>query len=725
MANTTWNPADATSNIQFSGGNLTVTCDIAGATNGQVRATDRQITGKFYWEVKVTVWQDPNLTGPGFSRGPGTLNLSTATMAQTGVCQVIKLGTIYLNGLPSGFSLGVRAANDTISIAVDGTARLAWFRVAPSGNWNGSATANPATGTGGVNIASIGGGGIPYYPFACLYGTGDSATANFGDAAFVGTVPAGFTSGFTKDPTVLLIHADGANGSTTFTDVSPSGHTLGAFGASVSTTSPKFGSGSVVISTSAAQIIQVDANTADWNFGSGQFTIEAWAYFTSAPTGSSIHGVVTQFGGSSNLGFFFGQVQGALNFHYSTTGSDNSIVGAAYTPPLNQWIHLAVDRDASNVTRIYRDGVIHASATVSASLFASTRAMTVGNDNGNARGFPGNLDEIRITKGLARYGGAFTPPTAPFIDLDTNMLTTQAAVEEWASGNPAMQLTQAVIEEWGSVATYSPYTTWSLSDKSATVTITGSDLIATAPGPSGVRAVDRQIAGKFYWEANFPTGSANSLGVGIANVGASFATLYSLADGAFIAYATTGAVWLNGASAGFTLGAFSPGEIVGMALDMTSGLVWVRRGAAGNWNNNAANNPATGVGGINFRSIGDAGAIPLYPAAAFGTGGGQIAANFGAAAFSGAVPSGYTSGFPSGAVIPVNTIATQLAADTWAAPPAPAAQLTNISIEQWAQVATINPQAVVTQIALDEWATVAAAVPPASTGGGPMISIII
>lgn len=217
-------------------------------------------------------------------------------------------------------------------------------------------------------------------------------------------------------PVVLLCHCDGTNGSTTFTDVSPSGHSLSAFNATVSTTSPKFGTGGVSFSTSAGAV-STSVVLTDFNFGAGQFTVEAWAYFTVAPSG--VQSVLAQFGPSTNLGWFFGTNAGALAFFYSTTGTDNPSVSGSFSPTLNTWYHLAADRDASNVLRVYRDGTVVASATASATFFASTRSAVIGNDGNANRGFPGRLDEIRITKGTAQYGGAFTPPTAPFNGLGT------------------------------------------------------------------------------------------------------------------------------------------------------------------------------------------------------------------------------------------------------------------------------------------------------------------
>jgi hypothetical protein len=212
---------------------------------------------------------------------------------------------------------------------------------------------------------------------------------------------------------VLLSHFDGTNGSTTFTDTSSYAHTLTPTSATVTTTSPKFGTGCGNFTATSAALIDT-GNAVDFNFGSGQFTVEGWGYFTAAPSG--VQALASLWGGSSNLGWFFGIVSASLSFTYSTTGSDFPNVSAGYTPTLNTWIHLAADRDASNVLRVYANGVVIASAAVSSTLFASTQTCAIGNDHTNTRAFPGYLDDVRVTKGVARYGGAFTPPTAAFPD---------------------------------------------------------------------------------------------------------------------------------------------------------------------------------------------------------------------------------------------------------------------------------------------------------------------
>lgn len=100
-----------------------------------------------------------------------------------------------------GSGLGSIINSTVIGIALDLVNSLVWFKVLPSGNWNGSGAADPATGVGGL---SLWGPGIPIYPYAPFGNAGDKITANFGDSAFTGTAPSGFTAGFTAGATPAL-----------------------------------------------------------------------------------------------------------------------------------------------------------------------------------------------------------------------------------------------------------------------------------------------------------------------------------------------------------------------------------------------------------------------------------------------------------------------------------------------------------------------------------------
>ena len=184
----TWNPADL-AQMTLSGGNLSA--QSTGTTAG-VRHYTGHSTGKYYWEVQSIAWGGTSsCTGLSTSsaalQGGGNAGQAVVTRSFGGFN-----GSIYINGTYSGSQLGGPPSNAVLGIAVDLTGGLIWFRIAPTGNWNGSATANPATGAGGISLGALAGSTL--FPFFGALSTTEDCTANFGGSAFTGTVPSGFTS---------------------------------------------------------------------------------------------------------------------------------------------------------------------------------------------------------------------------------------------------------------------------------------------------------------------------------------------------------------------------------------------------------------------------------------------------------------------------------------------------------------------------------------------------
>ena len=269
-------------------------------------------------------------------------------------------------------------------------------------------------------------------------------------------------------------------------------------------------------------------------------------------------------------------------------------------------------------------------------------------------------------------------------------------------------------------------TTWNPSDKHANITLSGGNLIAkntVGLQPCLVRTVDRQVSGKFYWEATFDVAGISTTAVGM--VKQSLATTDYIAGGIGTTIGTVGVnstgqvqcdnsatVSIDGGSVVVGLGTITAGTVVCIAVDLTNRLAWFRLGAAGNWNASASRNPATGSGGIFCKNLGIG--IPAYPAVNVVALNDQITANFGDSAFTGAAPAGFTSGFTAGASIPTNVLATQAAAEHWGDAPS-FARLTQIAAEHWATVDTGTTYAVLTQIGIEHWASVAPAPPVGGT----------
>jgi hypothetical protein len=179
---TTWNPSDKT-NITLSGSNLIAT---ATAGNCWVRAIKGNSSGKYYFEIVPT---SPSLNA--------YIGIATAAAAGsfTGVAVLGTNANIYVNSAGGVTNIGGAPSAHVIGIAVDLGTNQIWFKdITASGNWNGSSSANPASGAGGISISAISGGLL--FPFAWIVNSGDTAVANFGASAFTGTTPSGFNAGW-------------------------------------------------------------------------------------------------------------------------------------------------------------------------------------------------------------------------------------------------------------------------------------------------------------------------------------------------------------------------------------------------------------------------------------------------------------------------------------------------------------------------------------------------
>ena len=169
-----------------------------------MRVVNKAFLGKAYFEATMTT-----LTGGGTTVGVCNASwvLSTGGNSSVNAAYAYKSGPIWINNSSAGGTLGTLVSGSIVGVAVDLVNELIWFRVCPSGNWNGSSTANPATATGGYSIGAISSPLKPVYVFAGFTASGDVVTANFGATAFSGTVPSGFAPGWStaNGPTLNVV----------------------------------------------------------------------------------------------------------------------------------------------------------------------------------------------------------------------------------------------------------------------------------------------------------------------------------------------------------------------------------------------------------------------------------------------------------------------------------------------------------------------------------------
>lgn len=165
----------------------------------------------------------------------------------------------------------------------------------------------------------------------------------------------------------------------------------------------------------------------DLAFGTSDFTLECWVYFTgSDPTLDTIMETRSSTGASD--GFLIGR------FH--TGGHENKIelytagsyrVTADVTTSNNTWVHVAAVRQ-SGTTRMYINGQVQ-STTYSDSNNYSNDDLIIGENIADSYQIPGLISNFRMVKGTAVYTSNFTVPTSPLTAItNTKLLCCQSDV---------------------------------------------------------------------------------------------------------------------------------------------------------------------------------------------------------------------------------------------------------------------------------------------------------
>ncbi len=217
----------------------------------------------------------------------------------------------------------------------------------------------------------------------------------------------------------LLMHFSGSNGSTTFIDNSPitKSFTVNG-GAQISTVQSKFSSSSAYFDGTGDYLSTNSSN--DFAFGTGDFTVECWIYSSDVSsatqrgflqTSDTVGGLKTTFTtgiailqGANSSG---GSLNGGLTVNVAGTnvGSSTSVITT------NTWYHIALVRNSST-SSLYVDGTSVGSAITTGNCTGTY--LSIGGYYNTSFLYQGYLDELRITKGVARYTSSFVPPTSEF-----------------------------------------------------------------------------------------------------------------------------------------------------------------------------------------------------------------------------------------------------------------------------------------------------------------------
>jgi len=206
----------------------------------------------------------------------------------------------------------------------------------------------------------------------------------------------------------LLLHGGGANGSITIVDSSPSPKTVTAVGnAQISTTDPKFGTGSIFLG-GTGDWLTTPAN-AGFAFGTADFTVEGW--LKPAVVTAADRVIFDSRATSADTGIaFFIDPNGRLNSFQGTLRANSGLLLLTS----NVWQHFAYVR-AAGVLYVYIGGSLGGSVSFTTNL-TSPGTVRIGVRQDDTLPYSGYIDDLRITKDVARYTANFTPPTAAFAD---------------------------------------------------------------------------------------------------------------------------------------------------------------------------------------------------------------------------------------------------------------------------------------------------------------------
>lgn len=215
--------------------------------------------------------------------------------------------------------------------------------------------------------------------------------------------------------TVLLLHADGPDGSTSIVDSSIYAHPFTASGAAqISTAQAKFGVSSLKFDTSA-NTFATTPDSPDWAFGSGDFTIDFWVYFLDISVLPMT--MIGQFPtAAGQYGWIVRLDNGNLRFYASADGTALTYsLASPWVPTVGQWYHVAAVRYGTVLTFYVNGTQLGGAGSMTGAIFDSTALLCVGGSvpTGSWR-LNGHLDEIRVSKGIARWTSNFTPPSAPY-----------------------------------------------------------------------------------------------------------------------------------------------------------------------------------------------------------------------------------------------------------------------------------------------------------------------
>ncbi len=353
---------------------------------------------------------------------------------------------------------------------------------------------------------------------------------------------------------------------TSFTDRSSTGHTI-TVGNNVthSQDQTKVNRTSIKFDGTTDYLKWAQSGHTDFTLGTGNFTIEGW-FYRDALSGTSNYSYIMDFRYASNNDDRPAiYMDGSNNIYYDLNGIK---ITSSTDPSLDAWFHLAVVRNSSTTT-MYLNGT-------SVGSFSDTVDYLVGRPwlgeypQTNSYCWTGFMDEVRISKGNARYTANFTPSTTTHtVDSDTVFLL--KGIQNYGAGHDASgnlnHFLPSSAGEATAISTHSPTNMFGLSNTlakppSGNISYSNSNKTVATNTSANSRAMSTvPVVGKMKMEVTINSGSTVIVGLQSITKGTAIEAYY---------YGSNGSVGGVSGSAGATFGA---SDVITMLVDDDAGTI--------------------------------------------------------------------------------------------------------------------------------------------------------
>lgn len=317
---------------------------------------------------------------------------------------------------------------------------------------------------------------------------------------------------------VVLLHCDGSDGGTTFTNDGEAGNGTAVGTAVTDTAQAKFGVSSMYLDGNSDYVTVSDDHGGNdyFNMSTNKFTVETYAMFNALPTSGNSMYFFSQYDDADNfVSFWITNTSGvySLNFKVRDTASDTvSFSGNIPVDPVtNRWYHAAVIRgwggNANDFAMTWDGDQIGDTLTDASGWPDLAGNLEIGRNGAGSSYMNGWLDEFRFSD-VARWTAAFTPYSRPYSAAATTWLvgaTRPLQGVKFYIGDANGEASTMTVKEWNGAS----WTTLSVTDNTdtgATLATTGTVTWSSTANTSKIKYLNGSAL--YWYQFSIDAGSA-------------------------------------------------------------------------------------------------------------------------------------------------------------------------------------------------------------------------